>query len=229
LNIASIIDHTLLKPEATKLDMQTLCQDAEMYGFAAVCVHPPYVEYVFRLLRHTPVNVCSVVGFPFGAHLPEVKVHEAHRAVEDGARELDMVINIGALKSGDPMLVERDMHAVVDACRGKNVVVKAILETSLLTDEEKIRACQLALNAGVDFVKTSTGLGSRGVTEKDVRLLKKILTGSSVGIKAAGGIRTYDEAVRMVKAGASRIGTSWGVQIVEQERMQRKNRSDARS
>ena len=218
--IARCIDHTLLKPEATEEDVRKLCLEAKEYGFAAVCVHPPYVRLVSQLLGGTPVKVCTVVGFPLGAHVPEVKAHEARRAVADGAEEIDVVINIGALKSGDDELVYRDIRRVVDVCHEEGVLVKVIIEASYLTDGEKIETCQLACRAGADYVKTSTGFGPGGATVQDVILMREAVKGSSVGVKAAGGVRTYDDAKKMIEAGATRIGTSTGVQIVEESRKQ---------
>ncbi len=221
-NIASFIDHTFLKPEATEEYILKLCKEAKEYGFAAVCVNPSYVRLASRYLGTTSIKVCTVVGFPFGAHLTDVKVYEARRAINDGAREIDMVINIGALKSGDFELVYKDIRALVDLCSGEDVIVKCIIETALLLDEEKIEACQLVLQAGADFVKTSTGFGPGGASLHDVVLIRETLKGSSVGIKAAGGIRTYKDAMKMIEAGATRIGTSSGVKIVKEEKLKAK-------
>ncbi len=221
-NIASFIDHTLLKPEATEEDIQKLCRDAKEYGFAAVCVNPCYVQLVSQYLCSMSVNVCTVVGFPLGAHLTDVKVYEAQRAIDDGAREIDTVINIGALKSGNFELVYNEIKAVADICHEKDALLKVIIETALLLREEKIKACKLVSQANADFVKTSTGFGPGGATVDDVALIKKVLKSSSVSVKAAGGIRTYEDAVKMIQAGATRIGTSSGVKIVKEEKLKAK-------
>ena len=216
-NIAKIIDHTLLKPEATRDQIVQLCREAREYGFAAVCVNPSYVKLAAELLRGSSVKVCSVVGFPLGATLPEVKAYEARRAIEEGATEIDMVINIGALKSGDLELVKRDIASVVDVCHAKGALCKVIIEAALLTDEEKVLACQLARAAGADYVKTSTGFGPGGATVQDVALMRRTV-GPEMGVKAAGGIRSYEAAKSMVEAGATRIGASAGVKIVQEAR-----------
>ena len=216
-DIAKIIDHTLLKPEATRDQIVQLCREAREYGFAAVCVNPCYVKLAAELLRGSSVKVCSVVGFPLGATLPEVKAYEARRAIEEGAAEIDMVINIGALKSGDLELVKRDIASVVDVCHAKGALCKVIIEAALLTDEEKVLACQLAKAAGADYVKTSTGFGPGGATVHDVALMRRTV-GLEMGVKAAGGIRSYEAARAMVEAGATRIGASAGVKIVREAR-----------
>jgi len=216
-NIAKIIDHTLLKPEATRDQIVQLCREAREYGFASVCVNPSYVKLAAELLRGSSVKVCSVVGFPLGATLPEVKAYEARRAIEEGAAEIDMVINIGALKSGDLELVKRDIASVVDVCHAKGALCKVIIEAALLTDEEKVLACQLARAAGADYVKTSTGFGPGGATVQDVALMRRTV-GPEMGVKAAGGIRSYEAAKSMVEAGATRIGASAGVKIVQEAR-----------
>ena len=216
-DIAKIIDHTLLKPEATRDQIVQLCREAREYGFAAVCVNPCYVKLAAELLRGSSVKVCSVVGFPLGATLPEVKAYEARRAIEEGAAEIDMVINIGALKSGDLELVKRDIASVVDVCHAKGALCKVIIEAALLTDEEKVLACQLAKAAGADYVKTSTGFGPGGATVQDVALMRRTV-GPEMGVKAAGGIRSYEAAKSMVEAGATRIGASAGVKIVREAR-----------
>ncbi len=216
-DIAKLIDHTLLKPEATRDQIAQLCREAREYGFAAVCVNPCYVGLAAELLRGSPVKVCSVVGFPLGATLPEVKAYEARRAIEEGAAEVDMVINIGALKSGDLELVRRDIAAVVDVCHAKGALCKVIIEAALLSDEEKVLACQLAKAAGADYVKTSTGFGPGGATVHDVALMRRTV-GPEMGVKAAGGIRSYEAARAMVEAGATRIGASAGVKIVREAR-----------
>jgi len=216
-DIAKLIDHTLLKPEATRDQIVQLCREAREYGFAAVCVNPCYVKLAAELLRGSSVKVCSVVGFPLGATLPEVKAYEARRAIEEGAAEIDMVINIGALKSGDLELVKRDIASVVDVCHARGALCKVIIEAALLTDEEKVLACQLAKAAGADYVKTSTGFGPGGATVRDVALMRRTV-GPEMGIKAAGGIRSYEAAKSMVEAGATRIGASAGVKIVREAR-----------
>jgi deoxyribose-phosphate aldolase len=210
--VASMIDHTALKPAATRDEIEKLCEEARRYRFASVCVNPCYVPLCAQMLRMTNVKVCTVVGFPLGANRPEVKAFETERAVNDGAQEVDMVINVGALKSGDLDLVERDIRAVVEACRSI-VVSKVIIEAALLTDEEKTAACRLAKSAGADFVKTSTGFGPGGATAHDVALMRAVV-GSEMGVKAAGGIRDAETAREMIEAGASRIGASASVKIV---------------
>ena len=216
-DIAKIIDHTLLKPEATRDQIVQLCREARECGFAAVCVNPCYVKLAAELLRGSSVKVCSVVGFPLGATLPEVKAYEARRAIEEGATEIDMVINIGALKSGDLELVKRDIASVVDVCHAKGALCKVIIEAALLTDEEKVLACRLAKAAGADYVKTSTGFGPGGATVQDVALMRRTV-GPEMGVKAAGGIRSYEAAKSMIEAGATRIGASAGVKIVQEAR-----------
>ncbi|MDK2932163.1 MAG: deoxyribose-phosphate aldolase [Bacillota bacterium] len=212
-DLAAIIDHTLLKPEATKDQIVKLCEEAMEFGFASVCVNPTYVSLAAGLLKDTPVKVCTVVGFPLGASTPLVKAVEVRDAIAAGAREIDMVINVGALKSGDDDLVGRDIRAVVEAARGR-ALVKVILETALLTNDEKVKACLIAKAEGADFVKTSTGFGPGGATVEDVRLMRKVV-GADMGVKAAGGIRTLETALAMVEAGASRIGASASVAIVK--------------
>jgi len=215
--VASLIDHTLLRPDATRSAIETLCREAVEHGFATVCVNPTWVATCARLLRDTPVAVCSVVGFPLGATTPDVKQYEARRAIFDGAREIDMVLNVGALKSGDLALVERDMLAVTHACRGAGVTSKVIIEAALLTDEEKVAACTLARAAAADFVKTSTGFGPGGATAADVALMRRTV-GETMGVKAAGGVRTFEGVKAMVAAGATRVGASAGVRIVHEQR-----------
>lgn len=211
-DLASMIDHTLLKPEATRTEISRLCEEARSFGFASVCVNPHYVTLVARLLRGTAVKVCSVAGFPLGANTSDVKAQEARLAIRDGAQEIDMVINVGALKSEEYSLVEDDIRKVLKAA-GPLTVVKVILETAVLTDEEKIKGCLLVKAAGAHFVKTSTGFGPGGATVEDVALMRKVV-GEDMGVKASGGIRTYEDAVKMVEAGASRIGASASVKIV---------------
>ena len=204
--LASLIDHTLLKPDATREEVEQLCREAAQFCFASVCVNPNWVPLCREMLRGSGVKVCTVCGFPSGAHLPDVKAYESRRAAETGAEEVDMVINVGALKSKDYALVEQDIRGVVQAS-GKDTVVKVILETSLLTREEKIMGSSLAKAAGADFVKTSTGFAGGGATVEDVRLMRANLL-PEIQIKAAGGIRNYAEAQQMLQAGASRLGTS---------------------
>lgn len=214
--LARMIDHTLLKPEASKADIEKLCREAIEHGFYSVCVNSGYVQQAAQLLRGTPVKVCSVVGFPLGAQAPEIKALEARKALREGAHEIDMVINVGALKSGDDALVLRDIRGVVEACKESRAKCKVILETALLTPEEKVRACQLAMKAGADFVKTSTGFSSGGATVEDVALMARTVTPRKLGVKASGGIRTYADALRMIQAGATRIGASNSVKIIEE-------------
>jgi deoxyribose-phosphate aldolase len=214
-DIAKMIDHTLLKPDATQDQIAQLCNEARKYGFAAVCVNPSYVKLCSQLLQGSPVHVCTVVGFPLGATSPEVKAYEAQQAIDDGATEIDMVINVGAMKSKDYALVERDMATVARASHAGGAILKVIIEAALLTDEEKVIACQLAKAAGADYVKTSTGFGPGGATVNDVQLMRRAV-GPAMGIKAAGGIKSYDDVKAMVAAGATRIGASAGVKIVQQ-------------
>jgi deoxyribose-phosphate aldolase len=214
-SVASMIDHTLLKPDATRKDIEALCNEAAEYKFASVCVNPTWVSMCARLLQGTAVRVCSVVGFPLGATTPDVKHYETRRAIFDGATEIDMVINIGALKSGDLRTVERDIEAVVDPCRQCGVISKVIIEAALLTDEEKITASTLTKAAGADFVKTSTGFGPGGATVADVALMRRVV-GAEMGVKAAGGVRDLEGLKAMVAAGATRVGASAGVRIVQE-------------
>jgi deoxyribose-phosphate aldolase len=218
-SVAGMIDHTLLKPDATKREIETLCREAKEFGFASVCVNPTWVATCARLVRGSSVAVCSVVGFPLGATTADTKQYETRRAIFDGAREIDMVINVGALKSGDLHLVESDIRAVTSACRETSVLSKVIIETALLTVEEKVTACTLAKAAAADFVKTSTGFGPGGATAEDVALMRHIV-GEDMGIKASGGVRTLEGVKAMVAAGATRIGASAGVRIVQQSRGQ---------
>jgi len=210
--VAKIIDHTLLRPDATPEEVVRLCREARDYDFAAVCVNPCYVSLCKGLLKGSPVKVCTVVGFPLGACLPKTKAFEAEEAVQEGAQEIDMVLNIGMLKTGDYDYVVGDIKGVVEAV-GDGIIVKVILETCLLSDEEKVKACLLAQEAGAHFVKTSTGFGRSGATAEDVALMRNTV-GERMGVKAAGGIRDFQTALKMVKAGADRIGTSSGVRIV---------------
>jgi deoxyribose-phosphate aldolase len=215
--VASMIDHTLLKPDATRADIEKLCREAAEFRFATVCVNPVWVAESARLLRGSGVGVCSVVGFPLGATTADVKNYETRRAIFDGAREIDMVINVGALKSGDLRTVERDIEAVVEPCRDCGVISKVIIEAALLTDDEKVTACTLAKAAGADFVKTSTGFGPGGATVADVALMRRVV-GPDMGVKAAGGVRGLADLQAMVAAGATRIGASAGVKIVREEK-----------
>src|SRR6476620_2259163 len=216
-DIASLIDHTLLKPEATRAEIETLCREAAEFGFATVCVNPCWVALASRLLKASRSSVCSVVGFPLGATTSDVKHYETRRAIFDGAAEIDTVINIGALKSGDLHLVERDIEAVTAPCREAGVVSKVIIEAAYLTDEEKVTATKIVKAAGADFVKTSTGFGPGGATVADVALLRRVV-GVEMGVKAAGGVGDFAALDAMVRAGATRIGASAGVRIVQQAR-----------
>ena len=215
--IAGLIDHTLLKPDATATEVEKLCREAAEFRFATVCVNPTWVALSARLLRGTGVGVCSVVGFPLGATTPDVKQYETRRAIFDGASEIDMVINVGALKSGDIRLVEQDIEAVTSPCRSSGVVSKVIIEAALLSDEEKVTASTLTKAAGADFVKTSTGFGPGGATVGDVMLMRRVV-GDDIGVKAAGGVRDLDQMKAMVAAGATRIGASAGVRIIKESR-----------
>jgi deoxyribose-phosphate aldolase len=214
--LAKTLDHTLLKPDATESDIRKLCTEALEYHFASVCVHPSNVPLAAEILRGSDVKVCAVIGFPLGATLSQVKAFEALEAVDAGAEEVDMVMNIGAMKSGNYDKVASDIQAVVHAVKVYEVpiVVKVIIETCYLTDQEKVEACKIIARSAADFAKTSTGFGPKGATIQDVELMRNTL-GIGFGIKAAGGIRTYEDAMAMIKAGASRIGTSNGVAIVE--------------
>ncbi|MGB6429540.1 MAG: deoxyribose-phosphate aldolase [Candidatus Acidiferrales bacterium] len=214
-DIAALIDHTLLKPDASRDEITKLCREAARFGFASVCINPWYVGLAAELLRDTPVRVCTVVGFPLGATLPQVKVYEAEEAIKVGAQEIDMVQNIGALKSGQDDVVERDIAGVVCAAHRGGAICKVILETALLTTEEKIRASLAAKRACADFVKTSTGFGPAGATVEDVALMRAVV-GEGMGVKAAGGVRSLDDVLKMVHAGATRIGASASVKIIEQ-------------
>jgi len=214
--VAKLIDHTLLRPEATRDDIQRLCEEARQYGFFSVCVNPAYVRQAREALRNTSVKVCCVVGFPLGAQPPESKALEARRAIREGAQEIDMVINIGALKSKDDALVLKDIRAVVEACTEGRALSKVILETALLVDEEKVRGCELAMKAGARYVKTSTGFSSKGATVEDVALMSRTVRPKNLGVKAAGGIRTYADVLKMVQAGATRVGASSSVKIMQE-------------
>jgi deoxyribose-phosphate aldolase len=213
--VARLIDHTLLKADATRTEIEKLCREAREFGFATVCINPTWVAAAARLLAGSSIGVCTVVGFPLGATTTDVKAYEARRVIFDGATEVDMVINVGALKSGDLGLVERDIAAVVAACRDCRVLSKVIIEAALLTDEEKVTACALSKAAGADYVKTSTGFGPGGATVADVALMRRVV-GPDIGVKAAGGVRDYEALKNLVDAGASRVGASAGVKIVQQ-------------
>ena len=211
-SMAKYIDHTILKPEASLSDVAKVCDEAKKYNFASVCVNPSYIKYVAENLAGSGVTPCCVVGFPLGATTVASKSNEALNAVNDGAKEVDMVVNVGAIKSGDWKLVAKDVEGVVNATRGR-AIVKVIIETCLLTDEEKVKACAVSKLAGAHFVKTSTGFSKGGATVEDVRLMRQTV-GPDLGVKASGGVKTYEDAVNMIKAGANRLGTSSGVAIV---------------
>jgi deoxyribose-phosphate aldolase len=213
--VSSMIDHTLLKPDATRQEVEKLCREAAEFHFATVCVNPTWVAFAASRLRGTGVGVTSVVGFPLGATTPDVKHYETRRAIFDGATEIDMVLNVGALKSGDLRVVERDIEAVTAPCRDSGVTSKVIIEAALLTDAEKVTACTLAKAAAADFVKTSTGFGPGGATVADVMLMRRVV-GEEMGVKAAGGVRDYEGLKAMVAAGATRVGASAGVKIVQE-------------
>jgi deoxyribose-phosphate aldolase len=212
---ASLIDHTLLKPEATDEDIKRLCEEASRYRFASVCVNPTWVKVAACSLRGSGVPVCTVIGFPLGATLADVKAYEARRAIFDGASEVDMVINVGALKSGDDCLVEHDIRSVVQVAHEYAATCKVIIETALLTDDEKVRACLAAKKAGADFVKTSTGFSKSGATVADIALMRRTV-GADLGVKASGGVKGLEDARKLVEAGATRIGASVGVKIAQE-------------
>jgi deoxyribose-phosphate aldolase len=213
ISLARMIDHTMLKPDATKEEITTLCEEAKKYTFASVCVNPSYVPLCSKLLSGTTVKVCTVIGFPLGATTTATKRAEAEEVLNEGAQEVDMVINIGKLKAGDYKYVFNDINQVVLAAKRKNAVTKVIIETSLLTDEEKVKACLISKEAKSDFVKTSTGFSTGGATAGDIALMRYVV-GSSVGVKASGGVRTLEDAEEMIKSGADRIGASASVKIV---------------
>lgn len=215
MSYANLVDHTLLRADARKEEITKLAEEAKEFSFASVCVNPTWVSYASELLKESTVKVCTVIGFPLGANTPEVKAFETKNAIENGADEVDMVINIAALKDNNNELVERDIRAVVEAAKGK-ALVKVIIETCLLTDEEKVRACELSVKAGADFVKTSTGFSTGGATVEDVALMRKTV-GENVGVKASGGVRNLKDLENVVSVGATRIGTSSGVKIVQGE------------
>ena len=211
-DFAKFIDHTLLKADAKKEDILELCEEAKLYSFASVCINPTWVRTAAAALEDSSVKVCTVIGFPLGASTSEVKAFETKNAIENGATEIDMVINISALRDGDDETVKKDIASVVEAAKGK-AIVKVIIETSLLTDTEKRTACELAVIAGADFVKTSTGFSTGGATEEDVKLMRAVV-GPVTGVKASGGVRSFEDMQKMIKAGATRIGASSGVQIM---------------
>lgn len=214
MNYNKMIDHTLLKADATPEKVKVLCAEAREYGFASVCVNSCYVPLAAEQLKGSGVDVCTVVGFPLGAMSTEGKVQETRQAIKDGATEVDMVINVGMLKAGNYDYVEREIHAIKQACQGK--LLKVIIETCLLTDEEKVKVCQLSVSAGADFVKTSTGFSTGGANEHDIALMRKTV-GPNIGVKASGGIHSYDQMVGLVNAGASRIGASSGPKIINKD------------
>ena len=214
--VAKLIDHTLLKPEATAEEIEKLCKEAVQYGFFSVCVNAVWVPKAKAIVRGTPVKVCAVVGFPLGAQAPEIKLLEARRALREGAQEIDMVINIGALKSKDDRLVARDIRGVVEACNEARALCKVIIETALLTDEEKVRACELSMKTGAHYVKTSTGFSKGGATVEDIRLMARTVAPRKLGVKASGGVRTYADLMKMVEAGATRVGSSNSVNILQE-------------
>jgi len=211
-DVAGYIDHTLLKPEATEVQIKKLCEEAVKYGFFSVCVNSSWVEFCAKQLRGTGVKVCAVVGFPLGAMDSRTKAYETRNAIENGADEIDMVINVGALKNGDLKIVEEDLRAVTRACRS-TTTTKAIIETCLLTDDEKIIASELVKKTGYDFVKTSTGFSKAGATAHDIALMRRTI-GPKMGIKAAGGIHNFEEALLMIQSGATRLGASAGIKII---------------
>jgi deoxyribose-phosphate aldolase len=213
-SIAALIDHTLLKPEATEADIRKVCAEARQFGFASVCVNPCWVRLVASELAGSGVKVCAVVGFPLGANTTEIKVAETAGAIRAGAREIDMVLNVGELRGGNADAVHGDIRAVVETAHAGGAIVKVILETALLSDEQKVAACRLAKDAGADFVKTSTGFGPGGATAEDVALMRRTV-GPAMGVKASGGVRTLEDLKKMAAAGANRVGASASVKIVE--------------
>ena len=214
-DVAALIDHTLLKAEATRNDIERICKEALQFRFASVCVNSVFVHQVSEALRKSPVKTCVVVGFPLGANLQAVKLDEARVALEQGAQEIDMVIHIGALKAGDDAAVRREIESLSRAVHEGRAILKVIIETALLSEEEKVRACRAARDAGADFVKTSTGFSTSGATVPDVALMR-LEVGREIGVKASGGVRTLDDLLAMVDAGATRIGTSNGVKIMQE-------------
>lgn len=214
MNLAKYIDHTALKPDTTKQQIEQLVNEAREHGFMSVCVNPTHVKYAYEMLKGTDVLVCTVVGFPLGANTPDVKAFETKSAIANGALEIDMVINIGAAKDGNYDLVREDIKAVVDAAG--DITTKVIIETCLLNDEEKVKVCEIAREVGADFVKTSTGFSTGGATAEDIALMRKAV-GPDMGVKASGGVRSYDDVMTMIDNGATRIGASAGVQILKGE------------
>jgi deoxyribose-phosphate aldolase len=216
--LVKMIHHTLLRPEASTADIQKLCEEALLFGFFSICVNPSNVKQAHSIVRNSPVKVCCAVGFPLGAQTPEIKALETRQALRDGAKEIDMVINIGALKSGDDALVLKDIRGVVEACKESRAMSKVILETGLLTHEEKVRACELSMKANADYVKTSTGFSAGGATAEDIALMARVVAPKKLGVKASGGIRTYADAIQMIRAGATRIGSSNSIKMIEEAR-----------
>lgn len=214
--LAAMIDQTLLKPETLPSQVAALCEEARKYAFGAVCINPCHVPLAVEMLEDTPVKVCTVAGFPLGADQARIKADAADLAIQQGAREIDMVLAVGLLKAGEYPRVRDDIAAVAGRCHNAQALLKVILETGLLTDDEKRKACALCIEAGADFVKTSTGMNAGGATVEDVALMAEAVRDAGLGVKASGGIRTYDDAVRMIRAGATRIGTSGGVAIMEE-------------
>ena len=217
-SLAKMIDHTILRPDASKADVEKLCAEAVEHRFFSVCVNSTWVPLARQLTRDSDVKVCAVVGFPLGAQPPQIKALEARKAIREGAKEIDMVINIGAMKSGDHKLVLEDIRAVVEACRDGRALSKVILENSLLTDDEKVKACELSMQARADYVKTSTGFSSGGATAEDIALMARTVAPKKLGVKASGGVRTYADAMKMIAAGATRVGASSSVKIMEEAR-----------
>ncbi|MGI5998031.1 MAG: deoxyribose-phosphate aldolase [Lutispora sp.] len=213
-DLAPYIDHTILKPEASEEDIARICNEALEYGFASVCINPCYVKLASSILKNSSVKVCTVIGFPLGANTSIVKAFEAEEAIQNGAHEIDMVLNIGALKNGDLQYVTEDIAAVARVCKGK-ALLKVIIETCLLEDDEKVEACKAAKLAGADYVKTSTGFSKAGAREEDVALMRKVV-GDDMGVKASGGIRDLDTALAMIRAGATRIGASASINIMKE-------------
>lgn len=216
--LAALIDHTILRADASSADVESLCAEAIQHGFFSVCVNSSWVPLCRTLLEKSNVRVCAVAGFPLGAQLTRSKVQEARDAMAEGATEIDMVIHVGRLRSGDAAYVRDDIRAVVDVCKTEGALTKVILETCLLNDDEKVRVCEFCMEARADFVKTSTGFSSGGATEEDIALMARIVTPEGLGVKASGGVRSYDDALRMIAAGATRIGASSSVKIMEQAR-----------
>lgn len=214
--IARYIDHTILKADATADDVRKICAEAVEYNFFSVCVNPCFVALVAECVKESDVKVCSVIGFPLGCSTTKIKAREARKAIKDGADEIDMVIHVGSMKSADYEYVKKDISKVAGECKAGGALLKVILETCLLTDEEKVKACELCIDAGADFVKTSTGFSTGGATAEDIALMSKCVSGKKLGVKASGGVRTYADAVKMIEAGATRIGSSNGKAIVEQ-------------